>query len=74
MTNEKLKKLIHHMNELEHIWADVLDCYDEATKEYYGLHDKFTEEYPFEKSFDEYIIPLAEWRISIEEYLKEVEK
>ena len=74
MENKKLRKLIHHINELEHIWQDVLESFDQAVEDDSELPNEFAEEYPFEKSFDEYIIPLAEWRMSIEEYLKEVEK
>ena len=62
------------MNELEHIWGDVVDCYYEAEEEYKELPERFAERYPFQKSMDEYTYELLEWRESIEEYLKEVEK
>lgn len=70
MANEKLKKLIHHINELERIWQDVLESFDQAVEDDSELPNEFAEEYPFEKSFDEYIIPLYEWRTSLEEYEK----
>lgn len=70
---EKVKKLIHHMNELEHAWQNVLDSYDEAAEDFPELHDKFAESYPFEKSFDDYILPLYDWRASVEELLHNIE-
>ena len=74
VSTEKLKKLIHHINELEHIWGDIEDSYDEAVNENDEVYDEFCNKYPFEKSFDTYLLPIMEWRYSLENYLKEVEK
>lgn len=74
MENKKLKKLIHHINELERIWQDVLESFDEAVEDDSELPNEFAEEYPFEKSFDEYIVPLYEWRTSLEEYEKKCKR
>ena len=74
MENKKLRKLIHHINELEHIWQDVLESFDQAVEDDSELPNEFAEEYPFEKSFDEYIVPLYEWRTSLEEYEKKCKR
>ena len=74
MENKKLRKLIHHINELERIWQDVLESFDQAVEDDSKLPNEFAEEYPFEKSFDEYIVPLYEWRTSLEEYEKKCKR
>ena len=59
--NEKKAKLVNKLTEMAETWEEVLEIYDDITIEDDEYADKFAEEYPFNRSFDELLWEFGNW-------------
>ena len=72
MTKAEYKKQMEErMNNLINAIEDLEDLFEE---EGFECNDYIQDDYPFEKSFDEYLIAISDWKNSIEEKLEKYKK
>lgn len=65
--SDKTKELVELIDDLADIWQEILTTYDAANDEYKDISEIFAEKYPFEKSFDEYIWDIYDWKKAIKD-------
>lgn len=70
--NEKVKHMIHAIDELGRIWEEIMDSINEAAEVDDKVNDIITYDYPFEKSFEEYLTKIQNWAYAIEDLVSDV--